>query len=167
MMPVMQTVQISILIFPFKQCLPKFLWKEWDSLIDWKADFDSQLNPDILATVSKLQEFYSNPHIYLPFRLASLEEKAKDCELSSFITATQQEANPPLRTLHNIIGNFFKPSAVLAALGGADRIKNFVNGANTPNQWQPSSPSQVDKAFSTLKHIVAQNITSQPTLSPC
>ena len=149
---------------PFKQFLPEFLWKEWDSLIEWKADFDSQLTPEILATVSKLQEFYSNPHIYLPFRLPSLEEKAKDSELSSLITTTQQEANPPLRTLHNIIGNFFKPSAVLAALGGADRINNFVNGANTPNQWQPSSPSQVDTAFSTLKQTVSQSITSQPTL---
>ena len=148
---------------PFKQFLPEFLWKEWDSLIEWKADFDSQLTPEIL-TVSKLQEFYSNPHIYLPFRLPSLEEKAKDSELSSLITTTQQEANPPLRTLHNIIGNFFKPSAVLAALGGADRISNFVNGANTPNQWQPSSPSQVDTAFSTLKQTVSQSITSQPTL---
>ena len=52
---------------PFKQFLPEFLWKEWDSLIEWKADFDSQLTPG----VSKLQEFYSNPHIYLPFRLPS------------------------------------------------------------------------------------------------
>ena len=149
---------------PFKQFLPEFLWKEWDSLIEWKADFDSQLTPEILATVSKLQEFYSNPHIYLPFRLPSLEEKAKDSELSSLIITTQQEANPPLRTLHNIIGNFFKPSAVLAALGGADRLSNFVNGANTPNQWQPSSPSQVDTAFSNLKQTVSQSITSQPTL---
>ncbi len=151
---------------PFKQFLPEFLWKEWDALIAWKADFDSQLTPDILATVSKLQEFYSNPHIYLPFRLPSLEEKAKDSELTDLITITQQEANPPLRTLHNIIGNFFKPSAVLAALGGVDSIKNFVNGAVTPNQWRPSSPAQVDKAFSTLKGTVSQNITSQPTLHP-
>ena len=149
---------------PFKQFLPEFLWKEWDSLIEWKADFDSQLTPEILATVTKLQEFYSNPHIYLPFRLPSLEEKAKDSELSSLIITTQQEANPPLRTLHNIIGNFLKPSAVLAALGGADRLCNFVNGANTPNQWQPSSPSQVDTAFSNLKQTVSQSITSQPTL---
>ena len=130
---------------PFKQFLPEFLWKEWDALIAWKADFDSQLTPEILTTFSKLQEFYSNPHIYLPFRLPSLEEKAKDSELTDLIATTQQEANPPLRTLHNI-------------------INNFVNGSATPNQWSPSSPAQVDKDFSTLKGIVLKAITSQPTL---
>ena len=149
---------------PFKQFLPEFLWKEWDALLAWKADFDSQLTPEILTTVSKLQEFYSNSHIYLPFRLPSLEEKAKDSELTDLIAITQQEANPPLRTLHNIIGNFFKPSAVLAALGGANSINNFVNGSTTPNQWSPSSPAQVDKDFSNLKSLVLKAITSQPTL---
>ena len=151
---------------PFKQFLPEFLWKEWDALIAWKADFDSQLTPEILVTVSKLQEFYSNPHIYLPFRLPSLEEKARDSELTDLIALTQQEANPPLRTLHNIIGNFFKPSAVLAALGGANSIINFVNGSTTPNQWSPSSPAQVNHNFSDLKSVVIKNITSLPTLHP-
>ena len=148
---------------PFKQFLPEFLWKEWDALIAWKADFDSQLSPEILVTVSKLQEFYSNCHIYLPFRLPSLEEKAKDSELTDLIALTQQEANPPLRTLHNIIGNFFKPSAVLAALGGANSIINFVSGSTTPNQWSPSSPAQVDQNFSDLKRVVRNGI---PKTSP-
>ena len=142
------------------------MWKEWDALIAWKADFDSQLTPEILITVSKLQEFYSNCHIYLPFRLPSLEEKGKDSELTDLIALTQQEANPPLRTLHNIIGNFFKPRAVLAALGGANSIINFDSGSTTPNQWSPSSPAQVDQNFSDLKSAVIKNITSHPTLHP-
>ena len=151
---------------PFKKFLPEFLWKEWDALLAWKADFDSQLTPQILETVSKLQEFYSNPHIYLPFRLPSLEEKAKDSELTTLIATTQQEANPPLRTLHNIIGNFFKPSAVLAALGGTNRIKNFVNGSAAPHQWSPSPPDQVDKEISNLRVTVLKDITPRPTLHP-
>ena len=53
---------------PFKQFLPEFLWKEWDALLEWRADFDSQLTQAILQTVTKLQEFYSNPYIYTPFR---------------------------------------------------------------------------------------------------
>ena len=65
----------------FKSHLPEVLWKEWDALIDWKADFDAELTPEIVSTVSKLQDLYSSPYIYLPFRLPSLDEKAKDSEL--------------------------------------------------------------------------------------
>ena len=49
----------------FKIHLPEFLWKEWDALIDWKADFDAELTPEIVNTVSKLQDFYSSPYIYI------------------------------------------------------------------------------------------------------
>ena len=152
---------------PFKKFLPEFWWKEWDALLAWKADFDSQLTPQILETVSKLQEFYSNPHIYLPFRLPSLEEKAEDSELTTLIATTQQEANPPLLTLHNIIGNFFKPSAVLAALGGTNSIKNFVNGSATPHQWSPSPPIKWIKNFLTSEsrslRISLHNLRFIPT----
>lgn len=113
---------------PFKDFLPAFLWEDWDRLVSWGASFDSVLTPAITTAVSHLQDFYDNPHIYLPFRLPSLQEKAKDSELSDLIYSTISEANPPLRTLHNIIGNFFKPSAVLAALGGSDSIRKFVYG---------------------------------------
>ena len=151
---------------PFKHFLPEFLWKEWDALMEWKADSDSQLTPSILQTVTKLQEFYSNPYVYMPFRLPTLDEKARDSELTDLIETTRQEANPPLRTLHNIIGNFFKPSAVLAALGGTHSIQNFVNGSTTPHQWAPSSPSKVNKDFTVLRTAVLQDIASQPTLHP-
>ena len=47
-----------------------------------KADYNAELTKEILDIVSRLQDFYSNPLIYLPFRLPSLAEKAKDSELS-------------------------------------------------------------------------------------
>ena len=119
-----------------------------------------------LQTVTKLQDFYSNPYIYMPFRLPTLDEKARDSELTDLIETTKQEANPPLRTLHNIIGNCFKPSAVLAALGGTHSIQNFVNGSSTPHQWAPSSPSKVNQDFTVLRTAVVQDIASQPTLHP-
>ena len=92
---------------PFLDFLPPFLWADWNTLESWPADFTVELTPAILKTVSRLQDFYSNPHIYLPFRLPSLSEKAKDSELSELLLATIEEASPPLFTLHNIIGNFF------------------------------------------------------------
>ena len=110
---------------PFLDFLPPFLWDDWNTLESWPADFTVELTPAILKTVSRLQDFYSNPHIYLPFRLPSLSEKAKDSELSELLLATIEEASPPLFTLHNIIGNFFKPSAVVAALGGPMGIRSY------------------------------------------
>ena len=78
---------------PFTDFLPEFLWSDWQTLVDWSADFNSELTQAILDTVSRLQDFYSNPHIYLPFRLPNLREKAKDSELSDLIDATIAEAD--------------------------------------------------------------------------
>ena len=149
---------------PFTDFLPEFLWSDWQALVDWNADFNSELTQAILDTVSKLQDFYSNPYIYLPFRLPSLREKARDSELSDLIDATIAEADPPLRTLHNIIGNFFKPSAVLAALGGPDSIRNYVYGDSVPHQWAPSSPDSVESNFKALRIRVINDLISQPHL---
>ena len=84
--------------------------------------------PDSSYSLQTSRFLLKSTYIYFPFRLPTLEEKARDSELTDLIETTKQEANPPLRTLHHIIGNFFKPSAVLAALGGTNSIQNFVNG---------------------------------------
>ena len=149
---------------PFKNFLPEFLWKDWNALLDWKADFDSVLTPTITETVGRLQDFFSNPHIYLPYRLPNLQEKAKDSELSDLIDTTIQEANPPLRTLHNIIGNFFKPSAVLAALGWPESIQKYVYGGLAPSEWAPIGPSAVELLFTELKTRVHADTISDPDL---
>ena len=108
--------------------------------------------------------FYDNPHIYLPFRLPTLHEKAEDSELSDLIYATISEANPPLRTLHNIIGNFFKPSAVLAALGGSDSTRKFVYGGQAPNEWAPKPPTAVELQFTLLRERVLSDTIQNPEL---
>ena len=149
---------------PFQEFLAEFLRQDWQALIDWNADFDSELTQPILDTVSRLEDFYSNPHIYLPFRLPNLREKAKDSELSELIETTIAEANPPMRALHNIIGNFFKPSAVLSALGGLNSIKNYVYGDSSPHHWAPASPTTVDSNFKALRTRVINDISTQPRL---
>ena len=159
--------QNAPLLYPkisFTDFLPEFLWLDWQALVDWNADFNSELTEAILDTVSKLQDFYSNPRIYLPFRLPNLREKAKDSELSDLIEATIAEADPPLRTLHNIIGNFFKPSAVLAALGGLNSIQNYVYGDSIPHRWAPSSPDTVESNFKALRARVINDLINQPQL---
>ena len=149
---------------PFLDFLPPFLWDDWNTLESWPADFTVELTPAILKTVSRLQDFYSNPHIYLPFRLPSLSEKAKDSELSELLLATIEEASPPLFTLHNIIGNFFKPSAVVAALGGPMGIRSFVSGHLSPHLWCPASPTRVESNFQTLRSRVLEDTSDKSHL---
>ena len=153
-------------ILPFKNFLPEFLWSDWDHLIAWGATFDSSMTPAIISAVSNLQDFYDNPFIYTPFRLPTLNEKATDSELSDLLSSTITEANPPIKTLHNIIGNFFKPSAVCAALGGTDNIKNYVYGDLKPSEWAPLAPPAVDLLFSELKRKVTTDTIEQPDLRP-
>ena len=153
-------------ILPFKNFLPEFLWSDWDHLVAWGATFDSTMTPAIITAVSNLQDFYDNPFIYTPFRLPTLQEKARDSELSDLISSTIAEANPPIRTLHNIIGNFFKPSAVCAALGGTDSIRNYVYGGLKPSEWAPLAPPAVDLLFSELKRKVTTDTIDQPDLRP-
>ena len=62
---------------PFKNFLPAFLWEDWDRLVSWGATFDSILTPAITTAVSHLQDFYDNPHIYLPFSVAFASGKSK------------------------------------------------------------------------------------------
>ena len=124
------------------------------------------MTPAIISAVSNLQDFYDNPFIYTPFRLPTLNEKATDSELSDLLSSTITEANPPIKTLHNIIGNFFKPSAVCAALGGTDNIKNYVYGDLKPSEWAPLAPPAVDLLFSELKRKVTTDTIEQPDLRP-
>jgi len=97
-----------------------------------------------------------------------LDEKAKDSELVELIETTKKDANPHIRTLHNIIGNFFKPSAVLAALGGTASIQNYVQGHVTPNQWSPLPPEQVELKFNELRTYVLSATTNlHPSSTYC
>ena len=75
--------------------------------------------------------------------------------LVELIETTKKDANPHVRTLHNIIGNFFKPSAVLAALGGTTSIQNYVQGHVTPNQWSPLPFEQVELKFTELRNYMS------------
>lgn len=104
--------------------------------------------------------------IYTLFRLPTLQEKAIDSELSDLITSTITEANPLMKTLHNIIGNFFKPRAVCAALRGIDNIRKYVYGGLKPSEWAPLPPPAVDLLFSELKKRVLADTIDQPGLRP-
>ena len=62
---------------PFLDFLPPFLWNEWNTLESWPADFTVELTPAILKIVSRLQDFYSNPHITSLFVFPHFPKKRK------------------------------------------------------------------------------------------
>ena len=95
---------------PFTDFLPEFLWSDWQALVDWNADFNSELTQAILDTVSKLQDFYSNPYIYLPFRLPSLREKrleTQNYQISSMPQLPKQ--TPPSELFTTSLATFSNP----------------------------------------------------------
>ena len=62
-----------------------------------------------------LAEYFDNPSLNFPFQLPSLEEKVVDAELTSFGEDAMHDVNIPNRLMHDLIGNYFKPSAGVTA----------------------------------------------------
>ena len=143
---------------PFTDFLPEFLWSDWQALVDWNADFNSELTQAILDTVSKLQDFYSNPHIYLPFRLPNLREKARDSELSDLIDATIAEADPPSELSTTSLATFSNPVQFLQHLEDQTAYETmftetqFLTNEHLPPQIQlnPTSKPSVFGSSTTL-----------------
>ena len=63
------------------------------------------------------------------YLLSTKKQRTQNCRILFTLLYLRQTLLS--RTLHNIIGNFFKPSAVLAALGGPDSIRKFVYGGQS------------------------------------
>ena len=149
----------------FKSHLPEFLWKEWDALIDWKADFDAELTPEIVSTVSKLQDFYSSPYIYLPFRLPSLDEKAKDSELVELIETTKgcQSSHPHPTQYH---WQLFKTQCSSCCPRWHCQYPKLCSGSCYPKSVSPLPPEQVELKFNELRTYVLSATTNLPTLHP-
>lgn len=131
----------------------------------WGGNFDSPLSKEIEDHVEVTEDFMSSPYIFLPFRLPTLDEKKEDSELSDLLDATIKEANPDIFTLHSIIGNFFKPTAVLASLGGKDHIQSFLTTSPPPQLWTTLDPGDVHQAFDRLHQQVVKDISHDNGLS--
>ena len=59
---------------------------------------------------------------------------------------------------------FFKPSAVVAALGGPMGIRSFVSGHLSPHLWCPASPTRVESNFQALRSRVLEDILDKSHL---
>ena len=97
-----------------------------------------------------------NPRLAFPLRPPSLSQKIKDSELCSIPSGFNSSLSF-LRLLHDLIGNYFKPSAVVAALGGPDGLRCLVRGSGALTSWAPLAPAQRIAEFASARASVLSN----------
>ena len=68
-----------------------------------------------MAAAAVLADYLDHPRLALPFRLPSLI----GAELTCFGKDAMHDVTIPDRLVHDLLGNYFKPSAVVTALGQA------------------------------------------------
>ena len=101
----------------------------------------------------------------LPFRLPSKEEKLKESELQDYFH--QVGVTKPLLTeevVSNLIGNFFKPSIVRAAIQGADGMacSKFMDG-DFSELHLPIAPSiqDIEVAYREIRDVTARYVKAE------
>lgn len=160
------------------------LWQDGDlPSIDWTAYFDGAalaawkvilawpVKERVLPTEEEdkaaaiLADVFDDPGIWLPFRVPSIAEMEVDSELGDFyadLTSAKALLSPQMYI--SLVGNFFRPSALAAALGkGApDGLAAFLGRAATMLIRQPSplAPSQLREAFQLLAAKVLQELAA-------
>ena len=96
-------------------------------------------NKEQEAAAEILADYLDHPRLALPFRLPLLAEIVVDAELTSFGEDSTHDVNIPDRLTHDLIGNYFKPSAVVIALEGKHYLGRLKSGEVEPQIWRPPS----------------------------
>ena len=111
-------------------------------------------NKEQEAAVAVLADFLDHPRLALSFRLPLLAEKVVDAELPSFGEDSTDDVTIPDRLMHDLIGNYFNPSAVVTALGGKHYLGRLKCGEVEPQVWQPCSPSVLLAKYASVRQQV-------------
>ena len=124
----------------------------------WGAPIAQLPNKEQEAAAAILAEYFDNPSLNFPFRLPSLEEKVVDAELTSFGEDAMHDVNIPDRLTHDLIGNYFKPSAVVTALGGKHYLRKLKGREVEPQTWKPCTPSVLLVEYATIRQQVLKDL---------
>ena len=68
------------------------------------------------------------------------------------------DINIPDRLMHDLIGNYFKPSAVVTALGGKHYLRKLKCGEVEPQTWKPCTPSVLLVEYATIRQQVLKDL---------
>ena len=138
--------------------LPATAVRALQQIIQWGAPIAQLPNKEQEAAAAILAEYFDNPSLNFPFRLPSLEEKVVDAELTSFGEDAMHDINIPDRLMHDLIGNYFKPSAVVTALGGKHYLRKLKCGEVEPQTWKPCTPSVLLVEYATIRQQVLKDL---------
>ena len=122
---------------------------------DTKTDFKRRQD----AAAQALADLFENKDIALPFRLPTWEEQIRDSEISDLLHSGTHidRASVEKSKFAHYIGNFFKPSALIAAVGGevSSGLKDFLRlGGATCGPVKPAQPEDLCKLFDKLKQTI-------------
>ena len=143
---------------PWADFLPATAVRALQQIIQRGAPIAQLPNKEQEAAAAILAEYFDNPSLNFPFRLPSLEEKVVDAELTSFGEDAMHDINIPDRLMHDLIGNYFKPSAVVTALGGKHYLRKLKCGEVEPQTWKPCTPSVLLVEYATIRQQVLKDL---------
>jgi len=145
--------------------LPAIRWQDFmdpaafqamQTLLAWPIKDRLFPNEDEDKAAKVLADFYATAPEGIPFRPPNLAEKQRESELARFYDEVHgAKALMDDRMLTDLIGNFFKPSALRAAMTGQNgkALADFLEGSRanmaTP---RPVSPNQMAQNFNS--HLV-------------
>ena len=143
---------------PWADFLPATAVRALQQIIQWGAPIAQLPNKEQEAAAAILAKYFDNPSLNFPFRLPSLEDKVVDAELTSFGEDAMHDINIPDRLMHDLIGNYFKPSAVVTALGGKHYLRKLKCGEFEPQTWKPCTPSVLLVEYATIRQQVLKDL---------
>jgi hypothetical protein len=155
---------------PWEQYVPEHLMPAWQTLLAWPIASRLYPNEAEDRAAALLADLFAEESESMPFRIPSIAEKERDSELAGYY-ACLGAAKPLLdqQRFVDLIGNFFKPSALLAALGAnvTGNLNTFLQGNYEGITFpRPLPPAALNAAFSTLSHEVVKSLQSTFTNDP-
>ena len=140
----------------------------WQLFLDWDIHKSHLPTKELDQAAKTLADVFATEG--LPFRLPSLHEKLKESELTTYFDAAPINAlHCHEKIKHDLIGNFFKPSALQAAISGqsGNGLKDFwINRLDQGFDLldiKPVNFRELDDHYYSLKLAVIQSLSDAVT----
>jgi hypothetical protein len=147
---------------PWAQFIGAQFHDAWETILRWPVHQRIMPNKEEDEAATVLADFFEDPRFVLPFRPPTTQEMQADSELGDFYSELDgAKALLTKQTFITLIGNFFRPSALKAALGQnvIGGINDFLAGIHK-NTWTPKPlpPARLNKLFADLRRKVTEEL---------
>jgi hypothetical protein len=142
----------------WEKYIPEELMQPWRKILDWKIAESHFPTPEVDAAAAEMADYFAEQGHSVPFRPPSLQEKQRESELGNFYAGLTTAAGLLTEARYtDLIGNFFKPSSLRAALGFGQEvnINTWLSGQTAGLvEPKPVRPFQLKELFDELKSQV-------------